>query len=338
MVQGTGSDAGKSLLCAGLCRILKRAGYKVAPFKAQNMSLNSHVTLDGREMGRAQALQAAACGLDPDVRMNPVLLKPSSETGSQVILLGKAIGHMGYGAYSELKEEIIDKIHSSYDALANDHDVIVIEGAGSPVEINLKERDIVNMHMAEYAGAKVLLVGDIERGGIFAAFVGTMELFTERERERVAGFVINRFRGDATLLQSGIDYLQFRTGRPVLGTIPFIRDLGLPLHRRPARFPEVQKLFEAGGIPLVLISSWRIYGERFPHWVVITGFEERFIYAHDPFVDASEGETVADCINMPIARAEFERMARYGRSGQRAVLVVRPRRNRAAGSSGRRRS
>lgn len=243
MVQGTGSDAGKSLLCAGLCRILKRAGHTVAPFKAQNMSLNSHVTLDGKEMGRAQALQAAACGLEPDVRMNPVLLKPNSETGSQVILLGKAIGHMGYNAYSELKAEMLDKVHGAYDELASEYDIVVIEGAGSPAEINLKRRDIVNMHMAEYADAKVLLVGDIERGGIFASFVGTMELLSESERSKIGGFVINRFRGDAGLLDSGIEYLEDRTGCPVLGTVPFIRDLGLPeedsvsLKNRPSRGP-----------------------------------------------------------------------------------------------------
>ncbi len=250
MVQGTGSNAGKSLLCAGLLRILNQRGIRAAPFKAQNMSLNSHVTREGGEMGRAQVLQAAACRLEPDVKMNPVLLKPNSETGSQVILLGKAVGHMGYDAYTALKADMLEKVHGSYDELAAEYEVMVIEGAGSPAEINLKPRDIVNMHMAGYADALVLLVGDIERGGIFASFVGTLELLTEAERERIAGFVINRFRGDARLLDTGIDYLQRRTSRPVLGCIPYLHDLGLPeedsvsMKNRPSRGPtgDSQKL------------------------------------------------------------------------------------------------
>jgi cobyric acid synthase CobQ len=214
-------------------------------------------------MGRAQVLQAAACRLEPDVKMNPVLLKPNSETGSQVILLGKAVGHMGYDAYTALKADMLEKIHGAYDELAAEYEVMVIEGAGSPAEINLKPRDIVNMHMAEYAEAPVLLVGDIERGGIFASFVGTLELLTEAERERIAGFVINRFRGDARLLDTGIDYLARRTGRPVLGCIPYLNDLGLPeedsvsMKNRPSRGPtEDSRKLDVAVVDLPHISNF----------------------------------------------------------------------------------
>ncbi|MDY0397559.1 MAG: cobyric acid synthase [Desulfuromonas thiophila] len=228
MFQGTGSNAGKSVLTAALCRILHQDGYDVAPFKAQNMSLNSFVTRDGGEMGRAQVMQAQACRLAPDVRMNPVLLKPNSDTGSQIIVLGKAVGSLHFRAYAEHKRDIFEQVKRSYDSLAAEHQVMVLEGAGSPAEINLKSGDIVNMNMARYAAAPVLLVGDIDRGGVFASFVGTMELLNEAERNQVAGFVINRFRGDATLLGSALDATQRHTGKPVLGVVPYLDRLGLP--------------------------------------------------------------------------------------------------------------
>jgi len=228
MFQGTGSNAGKSVLTAALCRILYQDGYDVAPFKAQNMSLNSFVTRDGGEMGRAQVMQAQACRLDPDVRMNPVLLKPNSDTGSQIIIHGKAVGSLHFRAYAEHKRDIFEKVKHSYDSLAAEHQVMVLEGAGSPAEINLKSGDIVNMNMARYAEAPVLLVGDIDRGGVFASFVGTMELLNETERNQVAGFVINRFRGDASLLGSAFDITLRHTGMPVLGVVPYLERLGLP--------------------------------------------------------------------------------------------------------------
>ncbi|WP_277058738.1 cobyric acid synthase [Trichlorobacter lovleyi] len=228
MVQGTSSNAGKSILAAALCRILRQDGYDVAPFKAQNMSLNSFVTRQGGEMGRAQALQAQACRLDPDVRMNPVLLKPNSGTGSQVIVCGTAIGTTDFKSYARQREQIWGTVQRCYDELASEHQVIVLEGAGSPAEINLKRHEIVNMAMARHAQAPVLLVGDIDRGGVFASFVGTMELLTEAERRLVAGFVINRFRGDATLLDDALQYTLRHTGKPVLGTVPYLPDLGLP--------------------------------------------------------------------------------------------------------------
>jgi len=228
MFVGTSSNAGKSILAAGLCRILLEQGYRVAPFKAQNMSLNSFVTRDGGEMGRAQVLQAQACRLEPDVRMNPVLLKPSSDTGSQVIVLGKPVGNMDVLSYYEFKKELITTVREAYDALASEYDVIVLEGAGSPAEINLKSSDITNMEMAYYANAATLLVGDIDRGGVFASFFGTYYLLNKWEKELIKGFVINKFRGNATLLDSAISFIQKSTGRPVLGIVPYIKNLRLP--------------------------------------------------------------------------------------------------------------
>ena len=228
MFQGTSSNAGKSVLTAALCRILLQDGVRVAPFKAQNMSLNSFVTRDGLEMGRAQVVQAQAARLDPDVRMNPVLLKPNSDTGSQVIVHGRPVGNMDVMTYMRYKETAMQAAHASYDSLAADFDVILLEGAGSPGEVNLKRHDIVNMGMARYAQAPVLLVGDIDRGGVYASFVGTMEVLAEWERALVAGFVVNRFRGQASLLQAAHDYVTAHTGREVLGVVPYLKNLGIP--------------------------------------------------------------------------------------------------------------
>lgn len=228
MLQGTTSNAGKSVLTAAFCRILLQDGLRVAPFKAQNMSLNSFVTRDGLEMGRAQVVQAQACRLDPDIRMNPVLLKPASDVGSQVIVNGRPVGNMSVAEYIRYKPTARKAVRAAYDDLAAENDIIVLEGAGSPAEINLKPHDIVNMAMAGYADAKVLLAGDIDRGGVFAAFVGTMELLTEPERALVKGFIVNRFRGQASLLDDAFIYTEQHTGRPVLGTIPYLSDLGLP--------------------------------------------------------------------------------------------------------------
>jgi cobyric acid synthase CobQ/L-threonine-O-3-phosphate decarboxylase len=228
MFQGTSSNAGKSVLTAALCRILLQDGVRVAPFKAQNMSLNSFVTHDGLEMGRAQVVQAQAARLDPDVRMNPVLLKPNSDTGSQVIIHGRPVGNMDVMTYLRYKEQAMQAAHASYDSLADEYDVILLEGAGSPGEVNLKKHDIVNMGMARYARSPVLLVGDIDRGGVYASFVGTMEVLNEWERALVAGFVVNRFRGQASLLQAAHEYVLAHTGREVLGVVPYLKKLGLP--------------------------------------------------------------------------------------------------------------
>ena len=228
MLQGTCSNAGKSVLTAALCRILLQDGYKVAPYKSQNMSLNSFVTRDGLEMGRAQVVQAQASRLDPDVRMNPILLKPSSDVGSQVIVNGKPVGNMSVAEYVRYKPEAFKAAIAAYDSLAAENDVMILEGAGSPGEVNLKAHDIVNMAMAREANAKVLLVGDIDRGGVFASFVGTVEVLDQWERDLIAGYVVNRFRGDKSLLADAFTYMLNKTGKPVLGTVDYLADLGLP--------------------------------------------------------------------------------------------------------------
>lgn len=228
MIQGTCSNAGKSLVTAGLCRIFAQDGLRPAPFKAQNMALNSFVTADGKELGRAQALQALACGLPPDVRMNPVLLKPSSDVGSQVIIMGKAVGHMRVAEYIAYKEQAFASVTQAYDSLAAQSGLMVLEGAGSPAEINLQAHDIVNMRMAHYADSPVLLVGDIDRGGVFAALVGTMVLLPEADQQKIAGFILNKFRGDASLLTPAFTAITQRTGKPFLGVLPWVSHHGLP--------------------------------------------------------------------------------------------------------------
>ncbi len=222
MVQGTTSNAGKSLTAAALCRIFKQDGYRTAPFKSQNMALNSYITKEGLEMGRAQVMQAEAAGIEPDVRMNPILLKPTGEKGSQVVLNGKVFRDMTAGEYYSYKQDMVPHVKKAFDSLAQEYDIIVIEGAGSPAEINLKEQDIVNMGMAKIADAPVIIVGDIDRGGVFASLAGTMLLFDEEEKSRVKGFVINKFRGDVNLLTTGLHMLRDITGVPVLGVVPYL--------------------------------------------------------------------------------------------------------------------
>jgi adenosylcobyric acid synthase len=222
MVQGTMSNAGKSLVTAGLCRILHQDGYKVAPFKSQNMALNSFITAQGAEMGRAQVVQAEAAGIEPDVRMNPILLKPTSDSGSQVIVNGKAIGTMPAVEYYRYKKNLVPDIMEAFNSLSAENDVIVIEGAGSPAEINLKDQDIVNMGMARMAKAPVLLVADIDRGGVFASVYGTVMLLEPEERAMIKGIIINKFRGDVRILQPGLDMLEAKTGIPVLGVLPML--------------------------------------------------------------------------------------------------------------------
>jgi len=262
MIQGTSSNAGKSVLAAAFCRIFLQDGYNVAPFKAQNMSLNSFVTDKGGEMGRAQVTQAMACRLNPDVRMNPVLLKPGSDTGSQVIVMGRPVGNMAVREYVEYKPRAWEAVKAAYDSLANEHDVMVLEGAGSPAEVNLKHHDIVNMAMAQYAEARVLLTGDIDRGGVFASIVGTMSLLTPGERSLVEGYVINRFRGDASLLDPAFSQMFERTGKPVLGTVPYIHSLGLPeedsVSFKEGFRPEGDKLPEDQCVDIVVLDLPRI--------------------------------------------------------------------------------
>ena len=221
MIQGTMSNAGKSLLAAGLCRIFKQDGYRVAPFKSQNMALNSFITKNGAEMGRAQVVQAEAAGIEPDVRMNPILLKPTTDVGSQVIVNGQVQGNMRAMEYYRRKREFIPAVMEAYNSLAQEYDIIVIEGAGSPAEINLKATDIVNMGLAELVDAPVLLVGDIDRGGVFAQLYGTIALLEPQEQQRIKGTIVNKFRGDRAILQPGIDILEKICGVPVAGVIPY---------------------------------------------------------------------------------------------------------------------
>ena len=226
MIQGTMSNAGKSVLTAGLCRIFKQDGYSVAPFKSQNMALNSFITKEGLEMGRAQVMQAEAAGVEPSVRMNPILLKPNSDTGSQVIVNGEVLGDMRAADYFRYKKRLVPRIMEAYRSLAAEHDIIVLEGAGSPAEINLKSDDIVNMGMAKLAGAPVLLAGDIDRGGVFASLYGTVALLEPEERSMVKGTIVNKFRGDVEILRPGLSQLEALTSVPVLGVVPWL-DLDL---------------------------------------------------------------------------------------------------------------
>ncbi|HEX5802356.1 MAG TPA: cobyric acid synthase [Azospira sp.] len=227
MVQGCTSDAGKSTLVAALCRILKRRGVRVAPFKPQNMALNSAVTVDGGEIGRAQALQALAAGLPPHTDFNPVLLKPNTDKQAQVIIHGKALQDFDAVAYHEYKPRAMRAVLESYERLCAQYECVLVEGAGSPAEINLRDRDIANMGFAEAVDCPVILIADIDRGGVFAHLVGTLALLSPSEQARVKGFVINRFRGDIKLLESGLDWLEARTGKPVLGVLPYLHGLYL---------------------------------------------------------------------------------------------------------------
>ncbi len=245
MVLGTGSGVGKSVVAAGLCRIFSDWGYRVAPFKAQNMSNNSWVTDEGGEIGRAQAVQAECARVKPHTDMNPVLLKPSADNHSQVVLQGRAIGHFSARDYYGQKEILARAIQDSYERLSAQHEIMVIEGAGSPAEINLKKNDLVNMRMAEAANASCVLVGDIDRGGVFASLIGTLDLLSPEERDRFFGLIINRFRGDVTLLQEGFEFLEKRTGKKVLGTIPYLRELGID--EEDAAVMEEKKLQQAPG-------------------------------------------------------------------------------------------
>ena len=216
------SNAGKSLIVTGLCRVFRQDGYSVAPFKSQNMTSNSFITDEGLEIGRAQAIQAEAAGIVPSALMNPVLLKPVSDIGSQVIVNGEPRGVMESAEYFAYKNSLVQEIMNSFDTLSKNQDIIVIEGAGSPAEINLKQNDIVNMGLAKMTGSPVLLVGDIDRGGVFAQLVGTLVLLDNDERDRIKGLIINKFRGDIELLRPGLVMLEEKAGKPVIGTIPYL--------------------------------------------------------------------------------------------------------------------
>lgn len=298
MIQGTMSNAGKSLLCAGLCRILRQDGYRVAPFKSQNMALNSFITKDGGEMGRAQVVQAEAAGIEPDVRMNPILLKPTTDVGSQVIITGQVQGNMRAMEYYRRKREYIPAILEAYNSLASEYDIIVIEGAGSPAEINLKQEDIVNMGLAKLVDAPVLLVGDIDRGGVFAQLYGTVALLEEDEQKRIKGTVVNKFRGDRSILEPGIRILEELCGVPVAGVIPYTHvdiDDEDSLTERFARTTE-RKLLDIAVIRLPRISNFTDFApfERYAN--VSLRYVERVADLHSPDMILIPGtkSTIAD--------------------------------------------
>ena len=298
MIQGTMSNAGKSLLCAGLCRILRQDGYRVAPFKSQNMALNSFITKDGGEMGRAQVVQAEAAGIEPDVRMNPILLKPTTDVGSQVIIAGQVQGNMRAMEYYRRKREYIPAILEAYNSLASEYDIIVIEGAGSPAEINLKQEDIVNMGLAKLVDAPVLLVGDIDRGGVFAQLYGTVALLEEDEQKRIKGTVVNKFRGDRSILEPGIRILEELCGVPVAGVIPYTHvdiDDEDSLTERFARTTE-RKLLDIAVIRLPQISNFTDFApfERYAN--VSLRYVERVADLHSPDMILIPGtkSTIAD--------------------------------------------
>jgi len=262
MVQGTGSGVGKSIIVAALCRIFTQDGYKVAPFKSQNMALNSYVTADGLEIGRAQAFQAFAASKEPTVEMNPILLKPTSDTGAQVIVRGKPIGNMTAKEYHDYKPKALALIKDCFEQLERGNDIVVIEGAGSPAEINLRANDIVNMRIAKLLDAPVLLVGDIDKGGVFAWIVGTLELLEAEEQELVKGILINKFRGDLDILKPGLEFLEKRVNKPVIGVIPYFQDIrvqeedSLSLEKRKINLVGDRKGITIEVVPMPHISNF----------------------------------------------------------------------------------
>ncbi len=294
MVQGTTSDAGKTTLVAGLCRVLARRGLRVAPFKPQNMALNSAVTADGGEIGRAQALQAMAARLPPHTDFNPVLLKPSSDIGAQIIIHGRARHDMDARAYHDYKPRAMAAVMESFGRLTAQYEAVLVEGAGSPAEINLRDRDIANMGFAELADCPVILIADIDRGGVFAHLVGTLALLSESEQARIVGFVINRFRGDLSLLQPGLDWLEARTGKPVLGVLPYLMSFHLDAEDALPR--------SASGGP---DSKLRIIAPALPRIANATDCDPLRLHPELAFRFVGPGQTIppADLIVLPGSKA-----------------------------------
>ena len=281
MIQGTMSNVGKSLITAGLCRTFMKDGFKVAPFKSQNMALNSYVTADYLEMGRAQAVQAIAAGKEPDVRMNPVLLKPVNDQGSEVIVMGKTVSQMKAKDYFSYKKSLVPVIKEAYESLSAENDIVIIEGAGSPVELNLKQDDIVNMGLAKMTDAKVLLVGDVDRGGVFAQLLGTLDLFSDDERKRVFGLIVNKLRGDASLFDDAVKIIEEKGRVPVLGVLPYL-DIDIEGE------DSLEELLERGrkvlnpALDIAVIKTGRVsnYTDIYP-FLSIEGVSVRFIESPD---------------------------------------------------------
>jgi adenosylcobyric acid synthase len=322
LVTGTTSDAGKSVLTAGLCRWLRREGVRVAPFKAQNMSLNSMVTADGAEIGRAQAMQAAAAGIEPEAAMNPVLLKPGGDQRSQVVLLGKPIAEVSALSYRQVKATLFETVLESLAELRSRFDVVICEGAGSPTEINLRATDIANMGLARAADLPVLVVGDIDRGGIFASMFGTLALLDPADQALIAGFVVNKFRGSVELLQPGLDMLHDLTGRPALGVLPWIPGLGLDVEDS-LGLPAAGEVRRGPGDPVA--ESLRVAVVRLP---LISNFTDMDALAVEPgvevsFVDSAAAVEQADLVILPGTRATVADLNWLRRRGLHAALARR---------------
>jgi adenosylcobyric acid synthase len=320
LVAGTTSDAGKSVLTAGICRWLMRQGVRVAPFKAQNMALNSAVTIDGAEIGRAQAVQAAACGIEPEAAMNPVLLKPGSDTHSQVVLLGKAVGEVSAMSYRDLKPRLESVVLESLTDLRSRYDVVICEGAGSPAEINLRDRDLANMGLAQAGSLPVIVVGDIDRGGVFASMFGTLAVLSPADQRLISGFVINKFRGDLRLLDPGIRMLGELTGRPTLGVLPWKSDLWL----------DAEDSLDLDSRPRTVLAplgpaTLRVAVVRLPRLSNVTDVDA---LANEPGVAVRLATTPADLddadlVIVPGTRATVSDLAWLRRSGIAAALAER---------------
>ena len=312
MIQGTMSNAGKSLIAAGLCRLFVQDGYRVAPFKSQNMALNSYITKENLEMGRAQVVQAEACRIEPSVLMNPILLKPTTDMGSQVIVNGEVMGNMRAMDYFRKKRAYIPVIKKAYDTLAAMYDIVVIEGAGSPAEINLKKDDIVNMGMAEIADAPVLLVGDIDRGGVFAQLIGTVMLLEPKEQERIKGLIINKFRGDKKILEPGLDMIEERCGKKVLGVVPYTE---VDIEEEDSLAESLSYKQKGAGIDLAVI--------RLPR---ISNFTDMQAFALEPDVTVRYVDKVSelgrpDAILLPGTKNTMKDMRWLRESGLEAAIV-----------------
>lgn len=312
MVQGTMSNAGKSFLVAGLCRVFMQDGYRTAPFKSQNMALNSYITKDGLEIGRAQAMQAEAAGIEPTVEMNPILLKPTSNVGSQVIVNGEVLGNMKAMDYYANKKQLVPEIEKAFEKLSEEYDIIVIEGAGSPAEINLKENDIVNMGMARIAKAPVLLCGDIDRGGVFASLYGTVKLLEEEEQSMIKGLIINKFRGDVEILKPGLQMIEEKTGIPVVGVVPLTP---LDIDDEDSLSDRLTHTGQKGGIDLAVI--------RIPHISNFTDFNvfERMDGVSLRYVGSAGELGTPDLIFLPGTKNTMDDLTWLRESGMETAVL-----------------
>lgn len=324
MVQGTASSVGKSLVVTALCRIFTLDGFRVAPFKSQNMALNSFITVDGKEISRAQAVQAEACNTEPSSLMNPILLKPSSDIGSQVIIKGKVYKNMTAEEYQRFKPTLREIVRETYEELASQYDIVVIEGAGSPAEINLKDNDLVNMGMAEIADSPVFLVGDIDKGGVFASIVGTMVLLEQKERKRVRGIIINKFRGNVEILKPGLVMLERIIKRPVLGVIPY---LNIHIDEEDSATEHLRISKDTGDIDIAIIYLPHISNfTDFEPFYEIEGVKIRYVYSLETFgnpdlvIIPGTKNTIGDLLYLK-ANGLYEKIREYTLNGGMVIGI-----------------